>query len=67
MTTGQTYQGFVDGFSCTGSQNLTENWESGDEVNFDLAAADVCAGTEQYFSDTVVDGKIVGADVSQTG
>jgi len=25
MTTGQTYQQFVDGFSCTASQDLSEN------------------------------------------
>jgi hypothetical protein len=69
MTTGQTYQQFVEGFSCTGSQYLTENWESGNAVNFDLAAADVCTGAEQYFTgtDTVADGKIVGASVAQTG
>src|ERR1700729_2776132 len=40
MTTGQTYQQFVDGFNCTGSPVLSRNWESGDEVNFDLAATD---------------------------
>jgi hypothetical protein len=52
MTTGQTYQQFTDGFSCTGSQDLTEDWESGDEVNFNLAATDACSGTEQYFAGT---------------
>ena len=67
MTTGQTYQQFVDGFSCTGSQELSENWESGDEVNFDLAATDDCSGAVQDFSgtDTVVDGQIVAADISE--
>jgi hypothetical protein len=66
MTTGQTYQQFADGFSCTGSQVLSENWESGDEVNFDLAATDDCSGAVQDFTgtDTVVDGKIVAADVT---
>jgi curli biogenesis system outer membrane secretion channel CsgG len=69
MTTGQTYQQFVDGFGCTGSQNLSENWESGDEVNFDLAATDDCSGAVQDFSgtDTVVNGKIVAADISADG
>jgi len=59
----------VDGFSCTGSQDLSENWESGDEVSFDLAAADACTGAEQDFSgtDTVADGKIVAASITQTG
>lgn len=67
MTTGQTYQQFVDGFACTGSQALTENWSSGDEVNFDLAATDNCTGAVQDFSgtDTVQGGLIVAADVSQ--
>jgi hypothetical protein len=66
MTTGQTYQQFADGFSCTGSQDLSENWESGDEVNFDLSATDDCSGAVQDFTgtDTVVNGKIVAADVS---
>ncbi len=69
MTTGQTYQQFVDGFSCTGSQALTENWQSGDQVNFDLAATDNCTGAVQDFSgtDTVQGGLIVAADVSQVG
>ena len=30
MTTGQTYQQFVDGYACTGSEDLSENWASGD-------------------------------------
>lgn len=69
MTTGQTYQQFADGFSCTGSQDLTENGESGDEVNFGLAATDTCSGAEQYFvgTDTVVDGKIVAASITLAG
>jgi hypothetical protein len=67
MTTGQTYQQFVDGFTCTGSQALSENWQSGDQVNFDLAATDNCTGAVQDFSgtDTVQGGLIVAADVSQ--
>src|SRR6202167_4192775 len=69
MTTGQTYQQFVDGFTCTGGQALTENWQSGDQVNFDLAANDNCTGAVQDFSgtDTVQGGLIVAADVSQVG
>jgi hypothetical protein len=67
LTTGQTYQQFADGFSCTGSQDLTENWESGDEVNFTLAATDNCSGAVQDFTgtDTVQNGQIVAADISQ--
>jgi hypothetical protein len=69
LTTGQTYQQFVDGFSCTGGQALSENWASGDQVNFDLAATDNCTGAVQNFSgtDTVQGGLIVAANVSQTG
>jgi hypothetical protein len=67
LTTGQTYQQFVDGYSCTGSQDVSENWESGDEVNFSLAATDDCSGEVQDYTgtDTVVNGQIVAADVSQ--
>lgn len=69
MTTGQTYQQFVNGFACTGSQDLAKNWESGDEVNFDLAATNDCTGAIQTFTgtDTVAGGKIVSANVAQTG
>ena len=69
MVTGQTYRQFVAGFSCTGSQLLTELGESGDTVRFDLAATDDCNGRVQHFTgaDTVVDGKIVAADVTRTG
>jgi hypothetical protein len=69
LTTGQTYQQFADGFSCTGSQDLSENWASGDQVNFNLTATDDCTGAVQDFSgtDTVQGGLIVAADVSQVG
>lgn len=67
--TGQTYQQFVDGFSCTGGQQLTEQGESGDQVSFSLAATDSCTGAVQQFSgtDTVSGGKIVAARITQTG
>jgi hypothetical protein len=66
-TTGQSYQDFASGFSCTGGQEVSENWESGDQVNFDLAATDSCTGAVQDFTgtDTVQNGVIVGADVVQ--
>ena len=68
-TTGQTYQQFADGYSCTGSQTVTENWDSGDQVNFNLAAVDSCTGATQYYTgtDTVDNGIIVTANVSQVG
>ena len=48
---------------------MSENWATGGEVNFDLAATNDCTGAVQYFTgtDTVTGGKIVAADVTQTG
>jgi hypothetical protein len=68
-TTGQTYQQFVNGFACTGAQTLSEVGESGDQVTFNLTATNSCNGQVQHFSgtDTVQDGKIVNANVNQTG
>jgi hypothetical protein len=68
-TTGQSYQQFAAGFACTGSQLVSENWESGSSVNFDLTAGDSCNGSTQYYTgtDTVENGTIVGADITQTG
>jgi hypothetical protein len=67
--TGQTYQQFVAGFSCTGSQQLSEQGASGDQVSFTLAATDSCTGAVNQFSgtDTVSGGKIVAAHITQTG
>jgi hypothetical protein len=67
-TTGQSYQDFVAGFSCTGAQDVSENWESGDQVSFNLAATDSCNGVTQQYTgtDTVQNGIIVAADVVQT-
>ena len=68
-TTGQSYQDFVAGFSCTGAQGVSENWESGDQVNFDLAATDSCTGVTQQYTgtDTAQNGIIIAADVVRTG
>jgi hypothetical protein len=67
--TGQSYQQFVDGFSCTGSQQLSEQGESGDQVSFSLAATDRCSGVVQHFTgtDTVSGGKIVAAHITRAG
>jgi curli biogenesis system outer membrane secretion channel CsgG len=67
--TGQSYDQFKDGFSCTGDQQLSEQGESGDQVSFTLAATDSCTGVVQQFSgtDTVTGGKIVAAHITQTG
>jgi len=66
--TGQTYQQFVAGFACSGSQRLTKVSESGDTVSIDLAATDDCSGAVQHFSGTytVQNGKIVSADVARS-
>ncbi len=67
--TGQSYQQFVDGFACTGSQDLAEIGESGDQVTFDLTATDTCTGAVQHFTgtDTVQGGRIVAASVQPAG
>jgi hypothetical protein len=69
MTTGQSYQQFVAGYACTGGQEVSENWESGDQVNFDLTAYDNCSGAEQYYTgtDTVENGQVVAASIVQNG
>jgi len=66
-TTGQSYQEFAAGFTCTGAQAVSENWDSSNQVNFDLAATDSCTGVTQYYTgtDTVENGTIVAADITQ--
>lgn len=68
-TTGQTYQQFVDGYACTGSQQVEETGESGDQVAFSLTATDTCTGAVQHYAgtDTVQNGKIVAASIHQSG
>jgi hypothetical protein len=68
-TTGQSYQEFEAGFTCTGSQTVSENWDSGNQVNFGLTATDACTGLTQYYTgtDTVENGTIVAADIAQAG
>lgn len=68
-TTGQSYQEFVSGFTCTGGQAVSENWDSGDQVNFNLAATNSCTGATQYYTgtDTVQNGIIVAANIVQAG
>jgi hypothetical protein len=67
--TGQTYQQFVAGFACTGTQQLSELGESGNQATFNLAATDDCTGAVQYYNgtDTVENGKIVSADITHAG
>jgi hypothetical protein len=67
--TGQSYGEFAAGFTCTGGQDLSQNWESGDQVNFDLTATDSCTGDTDYYTgtDTVENGTIVSAQITQNG
>lgn len=67
-TTGQTYQQFVNGFACTGSQAVAEVGDSGDQVTFNLDATNSCTGQVEHFTgtDTVQNGEIVAAHVVQT-
>lgn len=66
-TTGQTYQQFASGYACTGAETVTEIGQSGNQVTFDLSATDTCTNKHQQFTgtDTVRDGKIVAASISQ--
>jgi hypothetical protein len=68
-TTGQTYQQFVNGFACTGAQQVTQVSSSGDQVTFNLNATNSCNGQVLTFTgtDTVMGGKIVAANVVQNG
>jgi hypothetical protein len=62
------YAAFVAGYADTGGQSVTENWESGDQVSFDLMSTNP-DGSVQYYTgiDTVINGKIASASVKQTG
>jgi hypothetical protein len=68
LGTEQTYQQFVAGYACTGSEQPTKLSQSGHQVNFRLAVVNDCTGAAQYFTgtDTVRGGKIVAADVTPT-
>ena len=63
------YYPWTVGYANTGAQTLTENWESGDKVNANIAAVDTATGDTQYFSGswTVDNGLITSASVTQTG
>ena len=64
-----TYQEFVAGYATTGAQTLTENWESGDQVGFSLAAVQTDTGQTNYYTGTytVGNGVITNAQMTQTG
>jgi hypothetical protein len=69
LATGQTYQQFVAGYACTGTEQPTKLDQSGHQVNFNLTVVNDCTGTVQHYTgtDTVRGGKIVTADVTRTG
>jgi hypothetical protein len=65
----QTYQQFVAGYACTGSEQPTKLGQSGHQVTFSLTVINNCTGTAQYYTgtDTVRGQKIIAADVTRTG
>jgi hypothetical protein len=69
LATGQTYQQFVAGYACTGSERPTKLSQSGHQVSFNLTVVGNCTAATQYYTgtDTVRDGKIASAHVTRTG
>jgi hypothetical protein len=69
LAAGQTYQQFVAGYACTGTEQPTKRGQSGHQVSFNLAVVDDCTGMALYYTgtDTVRGGKIIAADVTRTG
>jgi hypothetical protein len=65
----QTYQQFVAGYACTGTEQPTKLGQSGHQVSFNLTVLNDCTGAAQHYTgtDTVRGGKIVTADVTRTG
>src|SRR5262249_1055667 len=68
LGTGQTYQQFVAGYTCTGTEQPAKLGQSGHQVSFNLAVVNRCTGAAQYYkgTDTVLGGKIVAAHVTRT-
>jgi hypothetical protein len=69
LATGQTYQQFVAGYACTGTEHPAELSQSGHQAGFSLVVVNACTGAAQRYlgTDTVRGGKIVTADVTPTG
>jgi hypothetical protein len=69
LATGQTYQEFVAGYACTGTEQPTKLRQSDHQVTFKLAVVNHCTGVTQYYTGTdIVRGeKIVAADVTRIG
>jgi hypothetical protein len=69
LATEQTYQQFVAGYACTGTEQPAKLGQSGHRVRFNLVVVNDCTGASEYYTgtDTVRGGKIVAADVTRTG
>ena len=69
LATFETYQQFVAGYACTGTEQPTKLGQSGHQVRFNLTVLNDCTGAAQYYTgtDTVRGGKIVAADVTRAG
>jgi hypothetical protein len=69
LATVQTYQQFVAGYACTGTERPTKLGQSGHQVRFNLAVVNDCTAAAQYYTgtDIVRGGKIVAAHVTRTG
>jgi hypothetical protein len=69
LATVQTYQQFVAGYACTGTERPTKLGQSGHQVRFNLAVVNDCTAAAQYYTgtDIVQGGKIVAAHVTRTG
>lgn len=69
LATGQTYQQFVSGYACTGTEQPTKLGRSGHQVSFNLKVVNDCTGAARYYTgtDTIRGGKIVAAHVTRTG
>jgi hypothetical protein len=50
LATGQTYQQFVAGYACTGTERPTKLNQSGHQVNFNLTVVNDCTGTVQHYT-----------------
>jgi len=63
-----TERAFARGYDCTGSQNLTENSDSGDTVTFALSATNTCDDAQQDYTGTatVAGGLITSDTITQT-
>jgi len=68
LAAGQTYQEFVAGYTCTGTERPTKLDLFGHQVAFNLTVVNNCTGATLYYTgtDTVRGGKIVAADVTST-